>query len=307
MPPQEALTSALCARDAQMSPASFYIASMILFGSIGAIVRLLDLPASQIALFRGLFGSICLVPFLLRGDRGNLAGKVRKNGPVLLLSGLALAGNWVLLFEAFRRTSIAIAALCYYTAPVLVAAASPFLLGEKPSARNVLAIAVIFLGLVLVSGGQLSGSGVPHHVSGILFGLGAAICYACLIMLNKFVVGMDGLETTLPQLVLATLILAIYVAAAGIYQPFPPLGWRAALLLVFGIIHTGLGFLMFFLGVKGLKAQRIALLSYLDPMVSIAISLLAFGETLAWSQTLGALCIGGSILFATLVPAKSGA
>ena len=215
-----------------------------------------------------------------------------------------MAGNWVLLFEAFRHTSIAIAALCYYTAPVLVAGVSPFLLGEKPNAKNLLAIAVTFLGLVLVGSGQHGGIGVSHPLAGAMFGFGAALCYASLIVMNKFVAGMDGLETTLPQLALATVILAIYVAASETYRPFPPLGGQAALLLVFGAVHTGAGFLMFFLGIKGLKAQRIALLSYLDPMVSVAISLLVFGETLSRVQTLGAFCIGGSILFATLVPAR---
>ena len=290
-----------------MSSVLLYGASMVLFGSIGAVVRLLGLPASEIAMYRGLFGSLCLVPFFLRTDRAGFAGKLQRNWLVLALSGVALAGNWVLLFEAFRHTSIAIAALCYYTAPVLVAAAAPFLLGEKPSARNLLAITVTFLGLVLVSGGQHGAGGASRPLAGALFGLGAALCYASLIVMNKFVAGMDGLETTLPQLSLATVILAIYVAASGSYRPFPPLGWQAALLLVFGVVHTGLGFLMFFLGIKGLKAHRIALLSYLDPLVSVAISLLAFSETLTRVQTLGACCIAGSILFATLVPAQSDA
>jgi drug/metabolite transporter (DMT)-like permease len=288
-----------------MSSVFFYAASMVLFGSIGAVVRLLALPASEIAMFRGLFGSICLVPFFLRGDRAGFAGKLKRNRWILLLSGLALAGNWVLLFEAFRRTSIALAALCYYTAPVLVAAVSPFLLGEKPSGKNLVATTLTFLGLMLVSGGQQGGSGTSQHLAGALFGLGAALCYASLIVMNKFVVDLDGLETTLPQLSLATVALAIYVAASGSFRPFPVLGWQAALLLGFGVVHTGLGFLLFFLGIQGLKAQRIALLSYLDPMVSVALSVLVFGETLARVQALGAFCIAGSILFATLEPARA--
>lgn len=288
-----------------MSSIGFYLASMVLFGSTGAVVRVLALPAGEIALLRGLCGSICLVPFFLRNDRARFIQKIRRNGLVLSLSGLALAGNWVLLFEAFRRTSIAIAALCYYTAPVLVAAASPFLLGEKPVAKNFVAIVITFLGLVLVSGGQAGGSGAPHAMAGAVFGFAAAACYASLILLNKFIVDMDGMETTLPQLFLATLILAIYVMVAGAYQPFPPLGWQSGLLVVLGVVHTAAGFFMFFLGMKGLKAQTIALLSYVDPMVSVAISLLVFGETLAPLQILGAFCIGGAILFATLMPARS--
>jgi drug/metabolite transporter (DMT)-like permease len=225
----------------------FYLASMALFGSIGAVVRLLALPSSEIALFRGLYGSICLVPFLLGSGRTRLAPKLKRNWLVLLL-----------------------------------------------------------FGLVLVSSGQQGGSGTSHPLAGAAFGFAAALCYASLIVLNKFVVGMDGLETTLPQLSLATLILAIYVMASGTYRPFPPLGWQAGLLLLLGVVHTGAGFLMFFLGIKGLKAQTIALLSYMDPMVSVAISLLVFGEVLAPQQTLGACCIGGSILFATLTPAGPG-
>lgn len=281
------------------STLSFIIAMMI-FGTIGAVVRFIDLPSSEIALFRGLLGVVCLTPFLFMNKHTGLIADLKANGLILLTTGLVLAGNWIFLFEAYRHTTIALAAISYYTAPVLVMALSPFIMKERVSRLKVVAITVTLIGMVLVVGvGQDLGESA-NHLLGLVFGFLAAICYASLMLLNKFLKNLSGLETTIPQLFLAALILLPYVLTVGEMQPLFQSDRTVPLLLALGLIHTGLGFLLFFIGIKGLKAQEIAILSYLDPLTSVLISLFIFSERMTALQIAGAILICGSTLAGTL-------
>ena len=192
-----------------------FIISMVTFGTIGAVVRFIDLPSSEMALFRGLIGVICLAPFLFLKKRKGLAADIRSNWVVLSLSGAALAGNWILLFEAFKNTTIALAAASYYTAPVILMIVSPFFLKERLSPLKLFCIGATFLGMILLIGVSPAPIGPRNNILGLLFGLMAATCYATLMLLNKFLKRLGGLETTVPQLLIATLLLFPYVLFMG--------------------------------------------------------------------------------------------
>ena len=88
------------------------ITAMTAFGTIGLFVRAIGLPSSIIALVRGVVGAAFLLLVLVlrraRPDRGT----IRKNLPLLCLSGAAIGFNWILLFEAYRYTTVATATLC---------------------------------------------------------------------------------------------------------------------------------------------------------------------------------------------------
>jgi drug/metabolite transporter (DMT)-like permease len=294
-----------------MKSGIFFIVAMVIFGTIGAIIRFIDLPSSEIALFRGLIGVICMAPFLLRNNRRGLWADLKANGPVLLLTGAALAANWVFLFQAYRNTTIALAAVSYYTAPVIVMLASPLVMKERLSLLKLACIALTFLGMILVVGiGQRAIDGQNNTV-GLLYGLLAAICYATLMMSNKFLKNLGGLETTVPQLFLAALFLLPYVLLVGEMNPLFQSDRSMILLLGLGVVHTGIGFFLFFLGIKGLKAQEIALLNYLDPLTSVLISLFIFMERMTIFQIAGAIlmCAGtliGSISWNTLLGSRVG-
>jgi len=111
------------------------------------------------------------------------------------------------------------------------------------------------------------------------------------MLLNKFIKNLDGLETTIPQLFFATLILFLYVVFTNEMKPVFQSGLSFFLLIILGVVHTGLGFLLFFIGMKGMKTQEIALLSYFDPLVSVLISILIFKESMSIIQITGAILI----------------
>ena len=268
-----------------------FIASMVIFGTIGAIVRFIELPSSEIALFRGILGVVFILPFLFMNKANRLRKKFSANTIILFLTGIALAGNWILLLKAFRYTTIALAAVSYYTAPVIAMVLSIFILKEKISPLKLIVICLTLIGMFMVMNVGESDISSKKNLIGILYGFSAAFCYASVMLLNKFIRNLNGLETTIPQLFFATLILILYVVFANEMKPVFQSGLSFLLLIVLGVVHTGLGFLLFFIGMKGMKTQEIALLSYFDPLVSVLISILIFKESMSIIQITGAILI----------------
>lgn len=108
-----------------------FAVSMLVFGTIGLLRRFIDLPSGVIACFRGLLGCVLLLLLQrLRGKKPDTAS-IRRYLLPLLISGGMIGFNWMLLFEAYRYTSIAVATLCYYTAPVMLILASPLVFREQ--------------------------------------------------------------------------------------------------------------------------------------------------------------------------------
>ncbi|MDR2545978.1 MAG: DMT family transporter [Lachnospiraceae bacterium] len=275
-----------------------YITAMLIFGSVGLFVRLIPLPSAQIALFRGITGSVVMLAAMFILHEKLSWKRVRADMWVLLASGAAIGINWILLFQAYRFTSIANATICYYLAPVLVLFASPLILKEKLTWLKTFCILAAVVGIVLMTGGGSSGG---DDLAGILLGLGAAVFYATVIILNKFLRHVTDYERTVIQLAFAALSLLPYVLLA---TPFVPLQGNGELnitgvilLLVLGVFHTGFAYYLYFSGLHSLKGQTAALLSYIDPMTAILFSTLLLSEAMGGGEILGGILIlGGAML-----------
>ena len=279
------------------------VAAMAVFGSMGLAVRFLGLSTSLIALSRGALGAMFLLALITLTGRRVSWRAVRDNLALLALSGALLGANWMFLFEAYRHTSVQLATLSYYLAPVLLMAASPFVLKERMSARKVFCVLAALVGMALVSG-ILNGAG-GASLKGIALGLGAAVCYAALTLTNKFLKGVAPLEATVVQLGVSSIALLPYALATGSLT-FAGAGLKDALLLiVLGVVHTGLAFWWFFSSVRDLKAQTVAMLSYIDPATAILLSALLLRERLDALQIAGACLILGAALLGEL-PLKRG-
>lgn len=272
------------------------IAAMVIFGTIGIVRRYIDLPSSFIALARAVIGTAFLLAVAaVRRERMDLSA-IRKSWLPLVLSGAFLGFNWVFLFESYRYTSVATATLCYYMAPILVILASP-LLKEKLTARKLLCVPVAIAGMVLVSGLPETGFQGVSELKGILFGLAAAVFYAGVMLLNKKIAVPSAYDRTILQLGVAALVLLPYVAltedmAAVTFSPA-----SVSALIVAGILHTGIAYALYFGSMKQLPAQTVALYSYIDPILAIALSAWLLGEPLTAGGVLGALLILGAVFF----------
>jgi RarD protein len=268
--------------------------SMAIFGSIGLFVRTLELPSSAIAMLRGLVGSLALFVVILAMKRKLNWAEIKRNWLFLTLSSMALSCNWIFLFQAFKNTTIANAVLCYYFAPVFLMVLSKIVLKEHLSLAKVCCIAFAMLGISFIVSGGRHGSAGYHHYVGIACGLMAAAFYASLMTLNKFIKNMTGIETTMMQLGLTTLILVPYVFIVEKPGAFHFSPTSIVLILILGVLHTGIGFYLFFAGMQRLNGQTIAVLSYADPLTALVLSTLLLREPLTVAQILGGALILGS-------------
>ncbi|MBR7160782.1 MAG: EamA family transporter [Clostridia bacterium] len=263
------------------------VLSMTIFGTISLFVRYLPLSSGEIALYRSVIAALPIGLFLLLSKRRISFAVWKKQGAFLLLSGLSLGVNWILLFEAYRHTTVSTATLCYYFAPVLVTALSPLLFREKLTKLQIFCFLMSTAGLVLLTGfGDWKTDG-----AGIALGLGAAVFYAATVLLNKMLRDISGLERTFFQFVSAAAVLACYTAASGGFHLFTLDGKAWAVLLTVGLLHTGLAYLLYFAAIAELPGQQIAVLSYVDPLVAVLISVFLLSESMTVPQMLGGAAI----------------
>ncbi len=271
------------------------ISSMFIFGTVGVFVRYIPLPSAVIAMARGFIGAAFILLLLLVKKTGISFADIKRNGLVLFLSGVFLGVNWILLFEAYRYTSVAVATMCYYLAPVFVIIASPFVLKEKITPVKAVSVAAALVGMLFVSG-VLEG-GVNSDIKGIFFGLGAAVFYACYMLSTKKLKNISSYDGTAVQLLSAAVVLLPYVLLTEDFSSFTADIKAVVLLIAVGVLHTGISYTLYFNSLKNLKAQTAAVLSYIDPVVSILASVLILNEELTLFSVIGGILIIGSAFF----------
>ncbi|MBE6970126.1 MAG: EamA/RhaT family transporter [Ruminococcaceae bacterium] len=284
------------------NPRFMMITSMAIFGTLGPFVRNIAVSSGELALYRAVLAALLIGAFLLFTGQKIPFAKIRREVPLLLASGVAMGINWILLFEAYKYTTVSVATLSYYFAPVIVTVVCPFLFKEKLSGRQILCFVMSTLGLVLITGiGDMGGG---NDLVGILFGLGAACFYATVILLNKFIKNVEGIHRTFLQFLAAIVTLLPYVLLTGgiTLGGLSAFGWVN--LLIVGLVHTGITYCMYFSSLKELPGQKAAILSYIDPLVAVLISVTVLGESMTLWQVLGGLLILGFTLWNEIAPQK---
>lgn len=270
--------------------------SMTIFGTLGLFTRNISVSSGELALYRAILAA-ALIMLFLAGTKQKIDFKaIRKDLFLLFFSGIAMGINWILLFEAYKYTTISAATLSYYFAPVIVTIVCPVIFHEKLTKKQILCFLMSTIGLILIIGFENVGSGGTDLI-GILFGLGAAAFYAAVVLLNKFIKNVEGIHRTLLQFFAAILILIPYVACTSGFHlgSLNAIGWVC--LLIVGLIHTGITYCMYFSALKELKGQEAAILSYIDPLVAVLMSVLVLGEQMTFWQLLGGIFILGFTLW----------
>lgn len=270
-----------------------FILSMIIFGTMGLVVRYIDLSSSETALLSSSIGCLFLM-FVFFMMKKTIPWKLAKaNAYILFLSGIALGGNWIFLYQAYDHTTLTNATLGYYFAPVFVMILSPMVLKEQLPIKKMVCIGVAIIGMLLIVGNGISASGT-EDLLGIFFGLVAAAFYAALMLLNKFIHHMGRLEITIIQLGITALLLLPYVFFTEGFGILGVSNSSVPFIIILGIVNTGIGFWLFFSGMQKLKGQSIAILSYVDPFVAILISAMILQEQMTIVQMLGGTLLLGS-------------
>lgn len=277
-------------------------AAAVIFGTLAPFVRGISVSSGELALYRAVMAALLVGGYLLVNGQKLALRANRREAALLLLSGMAMGVNWILLFEAYRYTTVSVATLSYYFAPVLVTAACPLLFHERLTGKQIVCFVMSTLGLVLVIG--VGGFRGVADVRGVLFGLGAAAFYAAVILLNKFIRSVAGIQRTFLQFLAAIVILIPYVAATGGVSlgTLDARGWVC--LLIVGFFHTGVTYCLYFSALRELPGQEVALLSYMDPLVAVIVSVTVLGEPVTAPQLAGGALILGFTLWNELPEKK---
>ncbi|MCQ2512824.1 MAG: DMT family transporter [Lachnospiraceae bacterium] len=275
----------------------YIIVSMVIFGSIGVFIKFIDFPSSYISMCRGLLAFVFMVLFVVVRKKGFNFSAVKKNLLWIVLSGAAIGFNWVLLFESYKFTTVAVSTLFYYFAPVLVIVFSPLFFKEKITLQKIICVIIILVGSVFVSGVLESGARNQVSFAGIALALGAAVLYAFVIIINKKLSAVPAIDRTMVQMLMAGFVMVPYTFLTEDVSSFVFEGKSIIFLLIVCVIHTGVAYLLYFASLDGLPAQTCGILSYIDPAVAVIFSMTILREGVSILGIIGAiLIIGGAVL-----------
>ena len=280
-----------------------YIIAVVLYGTIGLFLRYTDLPSEIAAMCRGILGSVFIFLYLKIRGRNLDREAIRRNLKWLILGGITLGLNWIFLFAAYIQTTVAIASLCNYMAPIIVIVISPYVLHEELDRRKMFCVAAAFAGIILVSGVW---NGSVGNVSGLIMGLGAAVCFVFIVICNRKLRDIPALDRCIVQLAVSALIILPYVLIRNRHAVIA-LNWQSVLIvLILGIVHTGIAYVLYFSGMSTLPVQTVAILGYLEPVVSVFCSAVFLREPLGAAGWIGAaLIIGAAVVSETMKPVRA--
>lgn len=262
-------------------------AAMMISGTIGWFVMLSGLPVLDVVFWRCAIGApvllaVCAALGLLRGSLG----------PRLLalaaLGGVAIVLNWLLLFAAYSRASIAIATAVYNTQPFILVGLGALFFAERLTATKLAWLGLAFVGMLLIVQAKPSAGYVgSEHLGGILLALGAAFFYALAALVAKKLDGTPPHLIALIQVCVGSLMLAPF---ANLAQP-PSDGGSWAMLLTLGVVHTGLVYILLYGAIQKLPTHLTGALSFIYPVVAILVDYLALDHRLQPLQLLGIAAI----------------
>lgn len=275
-----------------------FITALVLYGTIGLFLRHVSLPSEIVVLFRGIIGSAFILSYLKLTDRHINITAIKNNALWLILSGIFLGLNWGFLFAAYMHTTIAIASLCNYTAPLIVILIAPIVLHEPLNKKKLPCVAAAFIGIILVSGaweGVSESVETAGNLSGILLGLTSALCFVGIVICNRKIINISSFDKAVVQLAVSALAILPYVLINN--RSAAALNWdmkSILIILTLGIVQTGIAYCFYFSGLGSLPVQTIAVLGYLEPVVSVICSSIFLHESMSIIGWLGAALILGA-------------
>lgn len=277
-----------------------YILAMFIYGTIGCFSRFIDLPSGLIILSRGIIGVITISLFVIITKKYVSFKNIKDNLWWLILGGVSLGGNWILLFSAYDNTSVANACLCNYFAPAVFIIIASFIFKEKLTLVKITCAILAFLGLALVSGVFDGNSISSSDFKGILLGLGAAFFYVLLMIANKKLKVIASFDRVIVEMLIASIIMAPYAFITSDVKSLTITPLIVILVLILGVVHTGIAYTLYFGSMEFLSTQTISIDSYIEPVVSVFLSVVILKEEMGLLGFIGGLLILGSTLISDI-------
>ncbi len=270
-----------------------YISALLLFGSNGVVASHIRLTSYEIVLLRSLLGSILLIGIFFYSKHKLTALQHKRDLLYIALSGVAMAADWLFLFEAFAQIGVSIGMMINYFGPVIVMSLAPLIFKERVTWTKITALLMALSGVFLISG-QAVIDGISAW--GLFCAVMSAISYAAMVIFNKMSEQVTGMENSTIQLFFAFVTVAVFVGfKQGFYIEIEPGNWLPILWL--GLLNTGVSCYLYFSSIGRLPAQTVAVCGYIEPLSAVIFSMIFLHETMLLLQILGAVLIIGGALF----------
>ncbi len=263
------------------------IAAMLISGTIGWFVLVSGVSVIEVVFWRCVIGglTLLLVCALLGYLRLDLLTWAKLG--LAMLSGVAIVGNWLLLFESYSRASIAISTAVYNVQPFMLVMLAALFLGERITVQKLAWLSVAFLGMLAIVTAHGDHKTGDDYLGGIALALGAAFLYAIAALIIKRLKEVPPHLMALIQVITGALLLAPMVPWNSL--PATPNAWAA--LVTLGVVHTGLMYVLLYGAIQKLPTAITGALSFIYPIAAIFVDWIAFGHRLGWLQWLGVAAI----------------
>ena len=265
----------------------FLVLAALLWSTSGVLVKALSWQPVSILAGRGLFTSIVFLLYMRR-----LPTKVTRW--TLLAAGGSIVTQF-LFITSTKLTTAANSIFLQYTAPIYVVLLAYWLLREKPSRTDLIAMGVIFLGLLLFFGDQLSPEGFYGNILAVLSGVTSAV------MMVSFRAQKDA--TPEDSILIASLVIAIFGFPSVLKETWTITNW--SIIAYLGIIQIGLAFILFTKGIKHIPALEANLIGTLEPIFNPVWVYLFLGESMGKFALLGGLVVLTGVLVSAVGSAQT--
>jgi len=275
----------------------------LIWGSIPLVLRAADGASVVKVFFRVFFAGLVIGGWMLTTGRWRELLKLERRKLLQVMAqGLILTLNWFLFLTALDLTTVATAELLGYTGPVFVAALAPVVTGERFDKRIVAPLVLAMGGIVVI----LAQHGLQVESSAEMLGAVLAFCsaltYATLLLRAKKILrGISSGSLMLLEYSVASAVLLPFVIAAYARGDGPSTQGSYAALVTLGVFHTAIAGFIFLSGLRRVRTDHAAILTYVEPVSAVVFAAAFLGEPLTTATVVGgALVVGGGIVVARL-------
>lgn len=267
--------------------------AVLLFGASGLFGKLLSLPSIVIVAGRVFFSSIFLLLLILYFKK-DIRLKEKKHYFYLLIMGIILAIHWTTFFKSIQVSTVATGLISFSAFPIFVTFLEPVFFRERIKAFDILTAAVSFVGVILITP-QLKLS--DNATQGVIYGLVSGLTYAVLSMLNrKYVKEYSSMTIAFyEQFIAAIVLVPLSILQKPVFQPKDML-----LLVLLGVIFTGLSHMLFINGLKNVRTQTAGIISGLEPLYGVIFAAGLLKEIPEFREVLGGVIILGTAFYTTI-------
>lgn len=265
-----------------LPPAARLAAGNLLLGTLGVFVVESGQGAVTVVFYRCLIGGAAMALYCWHAGVLDLRGLTRGTALLAVLTGVLMAGNWVLFTAALGHVGIALATIVFHVQPFLVVLLGALAFGERLTVGKLAWVVIAFAGLLAAVGPAVLAPGSGYAL-GVVCALGGAFLYAWVTLIARRLTAVPAPALTLVQCLVGVPLLAV-LGPAGLLEIGPAEGlWLAGI----GLVHTGLVYALIYGALPGLATPVIAVLTFLYPASAVLVDAMVYGRLVAPAQAAG--------------------